>query len=166
MKTITEVERQSLANQYKILAKLYDDDSLLVYADILEYGYTGLYGEVLNTSEEVSFDICKESDEILTMYRRIENAKAKLKPEEKEELDLSRIDFNGFDANNDLHYGYMTFQVEKMNLWEEHKDNYLNSHDQTSILKYRRLLEYQKELLANKKYELDKNDLIHMIEIV
>lgn len=164
--TLTVVERLSLANQFRILAKLHDDESLLVNAEILEDGYTGRYGDAIRLRHnEVPLGICNETDEILNMYRRINNAIAKLQPEEKESLNLKKIEFEGFDANNDFHYGYMTFMVEKMDLWQEHRERNLNSHSMTSIMKYRKLLEFQRNLLEKKKYDLDLNDLKHMIEI-
>lgn len=165
-KTLTIIERQTLANQFRILAKIYYDDSFMTKAEIVENGYTGRYYDVFNVEpEEVPLEICEETEKILNMYRRINNAIARLQSEEKESLDLEKIEFKGFDANNDPHYHYMTFMVEKMGLWEEYKGHYLNSHSQAPLMKYRRMLKYQKELLDRKKYELDIDDLKHMIEI-
>ncbi|REE07808.1 uncharacterized protein YfbU (UPF0304 family) [Winogradskyella pacifica] len=146
--TLTIVERQILANQFRILAQIEENgEHHSISAEILERGLTGQYHSVFNVyNEEKSIEICNETSEILNMYRRINNTIAGLSEAERDELDLERIQFDGFDANNDPHYHYMTFLVENMNLWQEHSGNYLNSHTQASLAKYRRMLDYQNQL--------------------
>ena len=73
---LTQVERQILANQHLILAKLNEDKddyeykSNLMKREILIKGLTGEYHEIFDVySDEVSFDICQETSDILNMYR-------------------------------------------------------------------------------------------------
>lgn len=167
-KTLTIVERQILSNQFRILSKLEEDEREYyeTKAEILENGYTGKYNEIFTVDhEETPIDICHETGDILNMYRHINGAILNLSPEEKAELNLERIAFEGFDGNNDPHYAYTYFMVEKMNLWREHQNMDLNSHNSLSIGKYKRMLAYVKERQAKAKYSLDKDDLIKLIEI-
>ena len=165
--TLSIVERQILSNQFRILEKLEEDkDYYRTKAEILENGYTGRYGEVfLVNRDEIPFEVCKETSDILNMYRRINYAISSLSDEDKEEMELEKIKFEGFDGNNDSHYHYMEYMVENLNLWQEHKDNYLNSHSVFPIEKYRTLLEYQNRALED-KMDLSKEDIERMIELV
>jgi uncharacterized protein YfbU (UPF0304 family) len=163
--TLSIVERQILANQFRILSKVEGNNDLYeTKVNILENGYTEKYHEVFDVNaEEIPFEICEETSQILNMYRRINTAIELLSKEEKEGLDLDNIKFEGFDSNHDSHYHYMTFMIEKMNLWEEYKGNYLNSHCQFQLSKYRKMLGYQNHLLENDQYDLKKEDLEHFI---
>ena len=162
---LTETERQILANQYRILAHLKSDKSYEVSAEILERGFTGQYHSAFHTnSEEKSIEICNETSEILNMYRRINHSITKLTDEERAELDLEKIKFEGFDANNNDHYHYMKFLVEKMNLWQEHKDSYINSHSIFSLEKYRKMRDYEKQL--ENPNNIDIKDLKKYIDAV
>jgi uncharacterized protein len=166
--TLSIVERQILANQFRILSKITDnDDDYETKIEILENGYTEQYYEIFEVdTEEIPIEICEETSQILNMYRRINAAVKKLSLEEKNELDLEKIKFEGFDANNDPHYHYMTFLVEKMNLWREYRSEYLNAHSRFPILKYRKMLDYQNYLLDNDQYDLRKEDLEYFIEML
>lgn len=163
--TLSIVERQILANQFRILSKIEGNNEFYdTKADILEHGFTEKYHEVFDVNtEEIPFEICEETSQILNMYRRINHTIDILSKEEKTQLDLDTIKFEGFDANNDSHYHYMVFMIEKMNLWEEYKGNYLNSHCQSQLSKYRKMLGYQNHLLENDQYDLKKKDLEHLI---
>lgn len=165
-RTLSLVERQILANQFRILEKIEDDkDYYRTKAEILENGYSKRYAEVfLVDVEETPFEICDETDKILNMYRRINFAIGNLSEDEKEGMDLERIRFEGFDANNDPHYHYMAYCVENLGLWKEHKESYINSHSSLTIDKYRRMLSYQNQALEN-KMDLDKEDLKRMVEV-
>jgi uncharacterized protein YfbU (UPF0304 family) len=168
-KTLSIVERQILANQFRILATQ-DEDNNEDYetkAEILEKGYTGEYDEVFNVySDEVDYETCRETSEILNMYRRINNVIGLLTEEEKATLNLERIEFKGFDANNNSHFHYMTFMVGKLDKWQEHNGNYLNSHSAIPLMNYKRMLEYQNGVLNDQKFDLDIDDLRNLIELV
>jgi uncharacterized protein YfbU (UPF0304 family) len=168
-KTLSIVERQILANQFRILASQKEDinEDYETRVEILEIGYAGEYNRVFNVySDEVDYKTCIETIEILDMYRRINNAISLLTDEEKATLDLEKIEFKGFDANNNSHFDYLTFMVEKLNKWQEHNGNYLNSHSEISLLNYKKMLEYQNTVLKNRRFDLDINDLRNIIELV
>jgi uncharacterized protein YfbU (UPF0304 family) len=146
---LSNYERQVLANQFCILSKLHENDesdyltkNYKMKQDIISNGYTGEYHEIFDVSkEEISPEICNETSEILNMYRRINYSIETLSEEEKENLDLERISFEGFDANNDSHYGYLNFMIENLDKWQEYKGKYINSHSIASLRKYRSMLE-------------------------
>lgn len=165
-KTLSIVERQILANQFRILENIEDDkDYYRTKAEILENGYSKRYAEIFVVDvNETPFEICDETDQILNMYRRINNAIGNLSEDEKRAMDLKKIRFEGFDANNDPHYHYMSYCVEDLDLWKEHRGNYLNSHSSLTIDKYRSMLTYQSKALEN-KMDLDKEDLQELIEV-
>lgn len=164
---LTIVERQILANQYRILAKLEDDISYKTKADILVSGYTGKYNEVFDVNqEEIPLEICEETSQILNMYRRIENTIASLNPEQKVQLDLEKLKFEGFDANNDSHYHYGKFLIEEMNLWQEHKGVYFNSHSRFPLTKYKKMLSYYNSKMENGNYDITFDDLIEIEKLI
>lgn len=161
---LTLVERQLLTNQFRILSKIDPaEKSTEAKIEILEKGYTGRYFELFDiTIEEIPLAICDETEQILNMYRRITTAMTTLSDADKENINEDLIAFEGFDANNDSHYHYMRFMVEKLNLWKEYRGVLLNSHSPFSINKYRKMLDYQNQLLINEQYDLNKFDLEHM----
>lgn len=171
-KQLSIFERQILALQFRILAELNKEDEHLSNnyekkSEILEYGYTGEYSEVFDVHiEEVSFEICGETNEILNMFRRIENTIDQLSDEEKENLDIEKLKFEGFDANNNPHYYYAKFMIEKMNKWQEHKNTPLNSHSEFPLMKYRKMLPFQELAFKENRYDLNIDDLKKMIEAI
>lgn len=166
--TLSIVERQILANQFKILSKIGNDgEDYETKIEILENGYTEQYYEIFEVdTEEIPIEICEETSQILNMYRRINNAIEKMTEEEKKACDLDIIKFEGFDANNDPHYQYMTFMVERMKLWREYKGEYINSHSSFPLLKYQKMLDYQNYLLDNDQYHMTTEDLENLIDVL
>lgn len=171
-KQLSIVERQILANQFEILSKLcgedeYGAEDFEKKSEIVKYGYTSEYSEIFDVhTEEVPYEICRETNEILNMYRRIQNAIATLSDEEKLQLDLDRIRFEGFDANNNSHYHYAKYMIEKLDKWQEHKEMYLNSHSEFPLMKYKKMLQIQEEAFSAQRYDLSFQDLQKMIEAV
>lgn len=166
--TLTVVERQILANQFRILSKFGNDlPGFETKIAILENGYTERYYEVFDVDpEEIPIEICEETTQILYMFRRIATAIGALSEIEKSALDLDKLKFEGFDARRDPHYHYMNFMMDSMNLWPEYDGVYLNSDTTTSLLKYQRMMEYQTFLLDNDEYDMKKENLEHLIDIV
>ena len=163
---LTQTERLLLANQNRILALLDEDNSInhLFKAEILENGYEGLFHECFESiSEGVSDETCRETHDILTMYYVINNLIGTLSDDQKASLQLDKITFKGFDANNDDHYGFMNFLIDKANLYKDLKDKYLNSHSISSIEKYRRMLPLYNEALKANNYTLDLSGLQNII---
>lgn len=165
--TLTIVERQILANQFRILSKIGDDSQDYdTKIEILENGFTEQYFEIFDLNiEEVPLEVCEETTQILHMYKRINDAVATLTEEEKSLFDLEKIRFSGFDARKVAHYHYMVFLIDNKGLWPEYKGIYLNSHDEYQLSKYRRMLEYQTYLLDNDQYELTKENLDYLIDV-
>lgn len=165
--TLSVVERQILANQFKILSKIENDTHTYeMKIEILENGYTEMYFEVFDLNiDEIPIGVCEETTQILHMYRRINNTIAGLSETERIDLDLEQIKFEGFDAQKDGHYHYMNFLIDNMNLWPEYSDIYLNCHSPYQLSKYQRMLEYQTFLLDNDQYDITKENLEHLINL-
>ncbi len=159
---LTKAERAMLANQNRILAVLDANNSedYLLKAEIAENGYEGLYEKLFdNLSEGISEEVCEETHNILTMYRVINNFIATLTPEQQQTLNLGRIEFEGFDANNDKHYFFMKFIVEKADMYDEYQNENLNSHSIASLRKYKRMLPVYNQALEANNYQLNMEGL-------
>ena len=166
-------ERAILANQYHILAKLLPDEADYheVKAEILTRGYEGQYYEVLQSFDDpIPEEITTEVHDILTMYRLVTPSIDLLTKEEREELDTKSIKFEGFDANNDVHYSIASFFINKKNIYAELKDMYLNSHTSFSLDKYRRMLtvfkKFKEEVLHRNPYQLSKEELTELVKSI
>ncbi|MCL8385149.1 YfbU family protein [Xanthobacter aminoxidans] len=89
--------------------------------------------------------VVKETTDIMNAWLRIERSVDGLSKSERGALiadvgDESWIKFDGFDGNNDDHYGVATFIVEEMNRFGEFKGRSLNSHSSASIDRHRETL--------------------------
>jgi uncharacterized protein YfbU (UPF0304 family) len=164
---LTRVERLMLLNQYLILSKL-DQDSDYYEANVeilsqgYEYDYDSLFGSI--NENPVSEEICEETIDILNMFRSLNNASYSISEEQKSELGegMKKLKFQGFDANNDKHYFYTKFMVEKLGKWDELNSVYLNSHNISTIDTYRKMLkEFNSSNL--KKYNSSFDDLKNFI---
>src|SRR5690349_11213076 len=104
---LTEVERLSLWNQFRILQKLDpQDDSHKKNAEIIRAGYEGLYGQVFeHMYEPTSEAVCKEVYDILDMYRALEAVYGKGMANPKG----FNSQFDVFDGNNDEHFSVACF---------------------------------------------------------
>ena len=165
MEKLNKVERAILANQFRILAFLDETNGahLNKKAEIAEYGYEGLYGELLDhIYDGVDNATCDETFDILTMFRAIQNTISGLTDEEKETIDLDMLKFQGFDANNDKHYGFMEFLVEKEGRYKGIANLYRNSHSISTIRIYRGLLGVYRERIRHQTGPLTLEDLQEM----
>lgn len=173
-KNLTVVERQILANQFQILASLESEDTEYQKkeynnkATILERGYTGLYKEVFTNiwEEEFASEITDEVHSILAMYRTIEPSIEKLSDSEVEALDINAIEFEGFDGNNDKHYGQASFMIKELGLYDEFRQRELNSHTSFSLAKYRKMLSVFEELRRDRVTLLTQEHLQRLIDVV
>jgi hypothetical protein len=140
---LSPVERLILANQYKILVAI-SDQNVSTYqnnAEILRRGYTGLYHTIFeNISEEVPEQAFTETMDIFDMFRGIEDSIGALNPEQQAQLNQTRLRFEGFDGNNDVHYGIANFLIKKQGFYSEHTNSKMNSHTSSSLGRYRRQL--------------------------
>ncbi|TKV73298.1 hypothetical protein FDV58_37730 [Bradyrhizobium elkanii] len=137
-------ERVSLANQFRIRAKLEADDHLVQFAEILERGYVTLYGRVFEwIYDETPDAIGKEVQDIFDMYRALDRAyEAGAKPP----ADAFHPRFDGFDGNNDRHFGIAGFLIDDLGLWAELKGRPRNSHSMTTLGTYREMLKVWNDL--------------------
>lgn len=136
--------RQLLINQYRILALLDKENasSHEINADILEDGHTGLYSTLFeNQSSGSTAEVGEEVHQILTMFRVINNSLARLDAGEREQIDSQSLEFEGFDANEqEGHYSFARFIMDRMGLYQEHNPLNLNSHSGLSLPSYRAML--------------------------
>jgi len=100
--------------------------------------YTGLFNDQTPTKEQVS-----ETTDILWMWGILEHSLAKLTGDEANEAKGWRMtQFQGFDGNNDDHYGIAHTLINELGEFEDFKNRALNSHSQASLPRYRAM--YQK----------------------
>lgn len=123
-------DRLILINQYKILAKLYPDDSEHYdeLREILESGYEVFYSQI---DEWISHDMPESEGvfvlDVLDLYRAIEDYKRISKDEEI--INLYGSYFMGFDGNNESQYmAFARFLVNKQGKFSEQQD-YLRKND-------------------------------------
>jgi uncharacterized protein YfbU (UPF0304 family) len=154
---LTDAERLILSNQYQILALLQPDQAKehARANEIVTSGYEFYYSDLNpSLSDPVPAEVSEEIIDILDMFRAIEFSTRELgkKPSDY------RIAFEGLDGNNDHpQYWFTKFVRRDLGRWEELKAYPDNSHTQTSLPTYRRMLSKWK---ANgKKFEMSHDDL-------
>jgi uncharacterized protein YfbU (UPF0304 family) len=143
-RTLSRLERLTLANQFKILAALHPDEGedYTDLATIFERGYSYLYDRAFQSmSSEVTRDTSQEVFDILSMHRTLFDSVQRL----QDKCDLEeRIKFYGFDANNESeHLSFAKFFTKDGRTFEEVK--VFNSHMPT-LQRYRRMLQAWKSL--------------------
>jgi uncharacterized protein YfbU (UPF0304 family) len=143
-----------LSDLYKHLEVKGEIDPELVQASIFNDKLWGLkweYGSLFNAPQDNPPDV-QETADILDMYRWITPAYEKLSQEEKDRIKAETthwadyVKFKGFDANNDEHYGIVSYLVKTLGRYDELKDTYLNSHSQAELGIYRRMLKHYKTI--------------------
>ncbi|WP_031527556.1 YfbU family protein [Dyadobacter crusticola] len=166
--SIPLLQRQLLINQCKILSILGDEAEKDINErriEILKKGYTGLYPKVFNTLyEEVPISVYNEISDIMKMYGRINDSIRLLTDEDKETLDLSSLEFEGFDEDSGMHYYMMSYLVDRMDQHGEYKGRQLKSHKSTSMIKYNRMLSVFSEYEKAEKLQYSATDLKKFIE--
>lgn len=111
----------------------------------LSWEYSGL------SASDESDEVVKETADIMTMWRVIDNVVDQLSSGEREKLKSEcypySITFEGFDGNHDSHMGVLRFMVEHLRRFEERKDGPFNSHSQMSLPHYKAMLRRYNALL-------------------
>lgn len=144
------IERTILANQFHILAALsedeYESEQHKVKADILERGLESEYYQIFDQmhKETVSNEVSGEVFDTLEMFRKIRWAVDALTEEQKSKLDLKKLSFRGFDANNDRHFRFLAWW-DKQNPDSTYREELghiggYNSHTKFSLAEYRGML--------------------------
>lgn len=168
--SISLIERQMLINQCKILSLLGDEkdkEKSERSIEILEKGYTGLYPKVFNTLyEEVPISVYEEISDIMKMYSRINESIRLINDEEKEALNISSLEFEGFDQDSGMYYYMMSYLVDRMDEHPEYKGRELKSHNTSCMLKYNRMLSVYSEFEKLKRDTYTPADLQRFIDEV
>lgn len=166
---LSKVERLLLSNQYRILEKLYPEDSdyYEVNRKAIEEGFELHYEDCFSllSNDTLSEDDCSEVIDILQMYRSLtfSNEEGKYGLDEK-------IKFYGFDLNDEYEGKrviYARYFINDLDRFSELKygNNYAecNSH-YPRMSKYRRMLNVWKSL--NKRYDiLTKEEILKIIDV-
>ncbi|WP_138481923.1 YfbU family protein [Dyadobacter bucti] len=168
--SISLIERQMLINQCKILSLLGDEkdkEKSERSIEILEKGYTGLYPKVFNTLyEEVPISVYEEISNIMKMYSRINESIRLMNDEEKDALNISSLEFEGFDQDSGMYYYMMSYLVDRMDEHPEYKGRELKSHNTSCMLKYNRMLSVYSEFEKLKRETYTAADLQRFIDEV
>lgn len=139
------VLRTIIFNQLEILKRM-DPAGAKEYENkqrVVEAGYTSRYDEVFGSvqAEEASPEMQDEVWDTLAMFRALDRAKQKgWKPSNPD-----GAIFDGFDANNDSHYFFASYLIDKCGLFEEFSPN-KNSHGMASVQRFRRMVRAWKAL--------------------
>lgn len=138
-------ERVIIANQFKILEKLYPDEAkyYAIQRKALEAGYKLHYADIVeNFYDEMSEEECREVIDILDMYRALTFSYNRLP--DKAGIDEREIRFDGFDGNEETsQYLYALYFIVDLERFTEltygQKSPDLNSHGHR-LKKYRDML--------------------------
>jgi uncharacterized protein YfbU (UPF0304 family) len=109
------------------------------------WGLKWEYGGLFNNPED-NPPVVEETCEILNMYRLLTSSFNKLSAAEQARVKTEAapfsdyVEFRGFDANNDEHFGVVSYLVKDLERYDELKGKYLNSHSSGTIATYRRML--------------------------
>jgi uncharacterized protein YfbU (UPF0304 family) len=146
---LTKTERLIIANQFRILEKLYPEEAqyYAVQRKALEYGYKLHYADIVDhLGDEMTEDECREVVDILDMYRALTFSFPELK--NNKDVQESEIHFDGFDGNEEtnqyLYAQYFILDLERFTeLTYGQKFPDLNSH-WPKLERYRKMLEIWK----------------------
>ncbi len=161
-------DRLIIANQFKILEKLYPEEASYYsqHRKAVEEGYTLHYSWMVeHFYEEMTEEECREVLGILNMYRAITTSYGKL--EDKEGIEVFWLKFRGFDGNNEpKQFAYAQYFISDLGRFEELKygSDYanFNSHMET-LDKYRKMLAHW--VGHGKSFELSKAQLIELLKV-
>jgi uncharacterized protein YfbU (UPF0304 family) len=161
---LSRTERWILANQFRILEKLYPDeaDSYAKSRETLECGYELHYRDLAEPvyEEGLSEEGCNEVIEIMAMFESLKRAYEGLS--DKSEINEWEIKFAGFDGNNEgsqMAYAryFCTYRGERFTSIDK-GDNF-NSHIPTLAM-YRRMMDEWRN--SRDKYNLSKEDILRI----
>lgn len=165
---LTKKERLILANQFKILEKLYPGkaEDYSVRRKALESGFALHYATLFeHIYDEMPEEQCREVLDILNMYRVITFSLEKI--EDKGDIaNHPYVQFPGFNGNTEINYLlYAEYFITDLGRFKELKYDQeypdLNSHMPT-LDKYRRML-LERYALQDKK-ELTKEDIVQILD--
>lgn len=159
-------ERFIIANQLKILEKLYPEEQETYESNrkAIEYGFELHYDWIMEhiyeglTSEQCNFVL-----NVLDMYASILHSFNKLKSDKINEEDVI---FRGFDGNNETMYmAYARYFLEDLDRYREIQEsskNYYNSHSRM-VSKYKSMLKKFNNYKQPYTYDLTEEHLLDLI---
>jgi len=163
-----------------MLAELYQHhkikgeiDPELVLSSIFKDKTWGLkweYGSIFRDSEGGNPPAVQETCDILDMFRILTPSYEKLSDEDKARVQREAAPFGddykfqGFDGNNDEHYGIAGYLVEDLERYGELNKHNLNSHSSTTLPTYRRMLAQFNRVKLAPKYELNADQIISILK--
>lgn len=163
MKSLSNYQRISLINQFKILDHISSDSIYKQHIEVLRNGFTNFYDEIFETlSKEVPEEVSTFVHEVLNMYRSMHTfARRNNYPDL-----LEQMVFEGFDGATEFEYwDYTEFLLNFLNRYKELKDNKgdndFNSHT-SNIYQYKRQLKIW-EKYNNPNFESINKDIISEI---
>ncbi|MDG0843149.1 YfbU family protein [Staphylococcus equorum] len=139
MAKMSDQERLSLLNQFKILKTLNSDEDYSVEVKVLEEGLEAFYDDILFDGLNDAIDESKQEfvSKVLRLYRDAIFSYEKLNDAEKEDTIKNKIQFYGFDLNDVEQIDYMKvaeFYLYSLDRYKEIRDQIegrsddLNSH--------------------------------------
>ncbi|KAB0653898.1 YfbU family protein [Acinetobacter bohemicus] len=165
LKKLTNTERLILANQYKILSKLSDNDYERDYnqqlSDNLLSGHKWLYEDHFQI---ISDDLADEDTDLvvetLSLYTTLRNNYDDL--DDKTVIDEHKITFLGFDGNNESELMTFTKALKENDRFTRIIEKGLTNSHSPMRHKYQTMLNKWKEL--NKKEILTLDELIFITD--
>jgi uncharacterized protein YfbU (UPF0304 family) len=143
---LTRFERWMIVSQLKVLEAT-DPDGAKTYAKLaggVSANYEFCNGEAMDLftnpgSEGLTDEECRETFDILSMFRALDRSKATQFLPADEHF---RVAFEGFDANNDSQFGFCKYLLEEDGRFQEllKGGQNPNSHNAASLDTYRRQL--------------------------
>jgi uncharacterized protein len=107
---------------------------------LLDWKYSPLF-----TAANAEDSVINETCDILSMWRIIEQSYGAFTEEDKNFVSnnttasIRNPTFEGFDLNNNDHYGVADDLINKLDRFQEFKGRYLNSHSVVSLPRYRKM---------------------------
>ncbi len=158
---VSDVERIILANQYKILARLYPDSAkkYTQFKKIVEGGFETEYPRLrAGFADDSDPESCQEVANILEMFRALDIASKSLG--DLSDLKTHRMKFQGFDGHHEGPQLDYVRHVMKQGRWEESNREDLDSH-RLMLPRYRRMLERWQS--CPEPWELTKEDVAYIV---
>jgi hypothetical protein len=161
---LSKKERLFLSNQYRIIEALYPDEAedWAHAREIIEHGFELEYEwKTEYICDPLDSQACKEVIDIMDMYRQLNDWYGEL--EEKPKVEERRLEFLGFDGNNEGHQLMYARCLINDGKFEELADagDKLNSHRPTLDMYRRQLTEWGK---CPDKYHLTADDIVRIAE--
>lgn len=165
LKKLTDTERLILANQYKILSKLSDNDYERDYnqqlSDNLLSGHKWLYEDHFQI---ISDDLADEDSDLvvetLSLYTTLRNNYDNL--DDKAVIDEHKITFLGFDGNNERELMTFTKALKENDRFTRIIEKGLTNSHSPMRQKYQKMLNKWKDL--NKKETLTVEEIIFITD--